>query len=83
MRSERCGADLDLLDPSNRPDVVFDSAPLFGCRFPELKGLEAVAAIQAVSPVEAVSAIQAMSAAEAMAPVEAMSASRLHEMFPS
>ena len=36
-RSEGCGADLDLLDPSNRPDVVFDSAPLFGCRFPDLK----------------------------------------------
>jgi hypothetical protein len=36
-RSERCGADLDLLGPCNRPDVVFDSAPLFGCQFPELK----------------------------------------------
>jgi hypothetical protein len=77
VRSERRGADLDLL--AEKPaDVVFDSAPLFECLFPGTEGLEAVPAIQAVSPAEAMATIQAMSAAEAMSPVEAMSASRLH-----
>ena len=83
MRSERRGADLDLPGSEKpvRRGLRFGAA--IRVSVSRAEGLEAVAAIQAVSPVEAMAAIQAMSAAEAVSPVQAMSASRLHERFPS